>query len=83
MQSNIKEYNASPIVVGNQKQIMREIENKSMKQVEDAYITSKIQQNTSYQNMRFAHSIISSGSDDFVKRVGREPTYSELREMFG
>ena len=78
MQSTIKEYNVNPIIVGNEKQIMREIENKSMKQVEHAYITSKIQ-----QNMRFAHSIISSGSDDFVKRVGREPTYSELREMFG
>jgi len=83
MQSTIKEYNVNPIIVGNEKQIMREIENKSMKQVEHAYITNQIQQNTNYQNMRFAHSIISSGSDDFVKRVGREPTYSELREMFG
>lgn len=66
-----------------EKQIMQNIESKATAKVEQAYRTGQLTNNSDSQNMSFAHNIISSGSDDFVKRVGRHPTYSELREMFG
>lgn len=65
------------------KQIMQNIESKATAKVEQAYRTGQIINNSDSQNMTFAQNIIACGSDEFVKKVGRHPTYSELREMFG
>ena len=83
MQKNetVKENNS--IISGGEKQIMKNIESKSMAKAELAYTTGRIFTSSNEQNMSFAHNIIASGSDEFVKKVGRQPTYSELREMFG
>jgi len=74
---------SNTIIRVDEKQIMQNIESKASAAVEEAYRTGQINNNNAIQNMSFAHNIIASGSVEFVKRVGREPTYSELRAMFG
>jgi hypothetical protein len=72
------------------KKIMKEIELKTEKKVTSEIlsgnITNPIAEKNVIQkenNIDILQSILFSGASEFEKKMGRQMTYSEMREMFG
>ena len=71
--------------------IMKDIEQKTEKIIINAIKTGKIVNpidpnittEKKTENMDLFQNIIQSGTNEFVSKTGREPTYSELRQMYG
>ena len=62
---------------------IKEIEDAAAKKVLDAHKNGTFKTNTDVQNMNFSINIMVSGAKEFTQRAGREPTYAEMRAMFG
>jgi exonuclease VII small subunit len=68
-------------------EIMKNIENKTVKKVLEGYQTGKISITTDkpkiQQSQDVLVNIMQQGADEFKEKTGRAMTYSEMRAMYG
>jgi predicted RNA-binding protein len=74
------------------KQIMKEIEKKTEQKIIEGYKTGIIVNPIQLKNMpsnqkedteKVLSNILNSSTNEFKEKTGRNPTYSEMREMYG